>query len=252
MQMRPRRRVTPELDVGLFDEAEPDDVAEGPLRRCLVTRERGDKARMIRFVVGPDRGLVPDLAQRLPGRGMWLSARADVLEAARAKSAFARAARGPVAVPADLTAMVAAGLARRLAALLGFSRRAGQAVGGFQKAREWLAAGRAGLIVQAADGSPEERERLVGGRCDVPVVAALSAAELGAVFGRDHLVHVAVAPGRLCDAVRIEADRLAGVAGAGHGSNSGTELGAAAAAKTEYGRPGGQSRAGCKTARAGK
>jgi len=196
------------------------------LRRCVVTRARGDKARMIRFVVGPDRALVPDLAARLPGRGMWLSARADVIEAARAKSAFARAARGPVAVPADLTALIAAGLARRIAELLGLTRRAGQAVGGFAKAREWLADGRAGLIVQAADGSPDERARLIGGRAGVAVVATLPAAELGAVFGRDHLVHVAVSPGRLCDAIRIEADRLAGVAG----SDTGMDLGAAAAA----------------------
>ncbi len=57
---------------------------------------------MIRFVIGPGRVLVPDLSASLPGRGMWLSARADVLERARARGIFAKAARGPVAVPADL------------------------------------------------------------------------------------------------------------------------------------------------------
>lgn len=169
---------------------------------------------MIRFVLGPDRALVPDLSGRLPGRGLWLSARADVLEGPRARSAFARAARGPVAVPPDLKALVATGLSRRVAELLGFARRAGQAVGGFQKAREWLDARRAAAIMQAGDGSAAERARLLGGRTDVPVITALSAAALGAVFGRDHLVHVALAPGRLCDTIRIEADRLAGVAGA--------------------------------------
>ncbi len=167
---------------------------------------------MLRFVVGPDRQLVPDLAARLPGRGLWLSARADVVEAARAKGAFARAARGMVTVPADLSALLQAGLARRVADHLGLARRAGQAVAGFVKAREWIGSGRAGLVVQASDGSKEERQRLVSG-ADVRVAWPLDGSALGAVFGRDHVVHVAVAHGRLAEALGNEIDRLAGVSG---------------------------------------
>lgn len=196
------------------DEADiADEPERGPLRRCIVTRERGERARMLRFVVGPERRLVPDLAANLPGRGIWLSARGDVLETALSRGAFARAARGPVTVPPDLRAAVQTGLARRFADFLGLARRAGQAVAGFQKAREWLAAGRAGLVVQATDGSAEERARFLAGTSNVPVLAVLPAAALGAVFGRDHAVHVAVAPGRLADALRIEAERLAGFGG---------------------------------------
>lgn len=176
---------------------------------------------MIRFVLGPDRQVVPDLAARLPGRGMWLSARADVLQAARARAAFARAARGPVVVPPDLAAMVEAGLARRIAEHLGLARRAGQAVGGFQKAREWLQGGRAALVVQACDASPGERARLLAGGTGVRVTAALPAAALGAVFGRDHLAHVAVAPGRLAEAIWGDCARLAGVTGRGNGAAPG-------------------------------
>jgi uncharacterized protein len=167
---------------------------------------------MIRFVVGPDQAIVPDLAARLPGRGIWLSARRDVLETARTRGAFAKAARGAVTVPPDLPSVLQAGLARRIGDLLGFARRAGQAVAGFQKGREWLQTGRAGLVVQASDGSLEERTRFVGTR-GVPVIAPLTAAELGTVFGRDHVVHVAVAPGRLAEAIAIETERLAGISG---------------------------------------
>jgi uncharacterized protein len=167
---------------------------------------------MIRFVVGPDRMVVPDLAARLPGRGMWLSARADVLQAARARAAFARAAGGPVSVPPDLAGMVEAGLAGRMAELLGLARRAGQAVAGFEKARDWLRHGRVALVVQAADASPEERSRLLAGR-GVRAAAGLTARTLGSIFARDHVVHVAVAPGRLAEAIWIDAERLAGVSG---------------------------------------
>lgn len=197
------------MDPALADAAEEEDPPErGPLRRCIMTRESLPKERMLRFVLGPGREIVPDLAGRLPGRGMWLSARGDVLERALSRGAFMRAARGPVTLPSDLRARIEDGLRARIRDLLGLARRAGQAVSGWQAGREWLHAGRAGLLVQAVDGSLAERARF-GGR-DLPVVASLTAAELGGVFGRDHAVHVVVAPGRLAEAIRVEAERLAG------------------------------------------
>jgi predicted RNA-binding protein YlxR (DUF448 family) len=165
---------------------------------------------MIRFVVTPDRMLVPDLSARLPGRGIWLSARGDVVETARKRGAFARAARGPVTVPPDLLSGLQNALVRRIGEQLGLARRAGQAVAGFAKVREWLESGRAGLLVQAADGSAEERARLRGGWQGL-VVTPLTAAELGHVFGRDRTVHVAVAAGQLAERIRQEAERLAGL-----------------------------------------
>jgi hypothetical protein len=177
----------------------------------VVTRERLPKEAMVRFVLGPDRMLVPDLAARLPGRGLWLSAKADVLERAATRGAFAKAARGPVHLPPDLSARIEDGLRRRVRDLVGMARRAGQAVSGFHAAREWLQAGKVGLLVEASDGSPAERERLRGRR-EVPVVTPLPATELGGVFGRDHAVHVAIASGRLADAIAQEAGRLAGLA----------------------------------------
>ena len=194
------------------------DEESGPLRRCVITRERLPKERMIRFVVGPDRTLVPDLAATLPGRGMWLSASGDVIQTARAQGglgrAFARAARGPVTVPPDLPAALEAALVRRIGEFLGLARRAGQAVAGFDKAREWLRSGRGRLILQASDGSVAERSRFLAGAADsVEVLDPLPAAVLGQVFGRDHVVHVAIAPGRLGERLAIEARRLQGLRG---------------------------------------
>ena len=197
---------------------ELEDECSSPFRRCVVTRERLPRERMIRFVVGPDRLLVPDLAATLPGRGMWLSASRDVLETAANKGGlarmFARAARGPVTVPPDLPALLEAALVRRIGEALGLARRAGQAVAGFEKAREWLRCGRARLVLQAADGSAAEHARFLSG-CGqtILVFRPLPAAILGRMFGRDQVVHVAVAPGRLAEHLRIEANRLAGLRG---------------------------------------
>lgn len=198
---------------------EPEPELKGPLRRCIVTRETLPKEAMLRFVLGPGRELVPDLAGRLPGRGMWLSARADVLERALSRGAFHRAARGQVQLPPDLRARIETGLKGRIRDQLGLARRAGQAVSGFQQVREWLQAGRAAVLVEASDGSLSERDRLAGRR-GTPMVAVLSAAELGAVFGRDHAVHVAIAPGRIADMLVQEAGRLAAVSGIANGAGT--------------------------------
>jgi len=176
----------------------------------MVTRERRAKELMLRFVLAPDGQVVPDLAAKLPGRGMWLSAEADVLERAGKRGAFAKATRGTAFVPPDLRQRIEDGLRARIGDLIGFARRAGQAVSGWQAAREWLQADRVGLMVQASDGSPAERARLLGLR-RLPAVGPLTAAQLGALFGRESAVHVAIARGRLAENIAAEAARLAGV-----------------------------------------
>ncbi len=199
----------PEPQIADLDE-EPE---RGPLRRCLVTRAQGERAKMLRFVVDPAGRLVFDVNATLPGRGLWLSASPGILNQAMKRSVFARAAKMPVKILPTLADEVMAALQARLLDLLGLARRSGAAISGFEKAREWVQQGKAGLVVQACDGSPEERARFLGGR-EIPVVAALSAAALGQIFGREHTVHAVIAPGRLAVMIEIEAQRLAGVADA--------------------------------------
>ena len=219
LKMWLRRRATTDIDPADTDTQE-DEPETGPLRRCIVTRERLPMEKMIRFVVGPDRAIVPDLAARLPGRGIWLSARLDVIEPGRAEAdshrllvrAFARAARGPVAVPSNLPSLLEEALVRRITELLGLARRAGQAMAGFEKAREWLRADRARVVLQASDGSAAERARFLSGvSASVPILDPLPGAAMGRLFGRDFVVHVAIAPGKLGESLVIEAGRLAGL-----------------------------------------
>jgi len=118
--------------------------------------------------------------------------------------------------------MLEAALVRRIGELLGLARRAGQAVAGFEKAREWLRTGRSGLILQASDGSEAERERfLSGARGPVTVLDPVPAAVLGRAFGRDHVVHVAIAAGRLGEKLAIEAARLNGLKSTAAGGKTG-------------------------------
>lgn len=190
------------------DHAEADQPT-GPERRCIASGAVRPKAELLRFVVGPEGQVVPDVEQRLPGRGIWLSARRDVVNTAVSKRLFARAARRAVVVPEDLADTVERLLARRVLATLGFARRAGQAVCGFEKVKAELKAGRVAVLVEARDAAADGRGKMTALAAGLPVVELFDAAELGSVFGRDHAVHVGVAPGGLAQRLAEEAGRLA-------------------------------------------
>lgn len=183
-----------------------------PERRCIVTGEVQPKAGLIRFVAGPDGQVVPDLAEKLPGRGIWVSADRAAIQKAAAKGLFSRAAKAPVKAPEDLAEMVEAGVARRLVELVSLARKSGRAVAGFEKVKGWLAEGRAKVLLQASDGSDRGKGKLwtpTGGRW----FGCLTASELGLSFGRDHVIHGALAAGGLTDKVILEAGRLTGLRG---------------------------------------
>jgi uncharacterized protein len=196
-------------------EVDENGEPKGPLRRCVVTRSVLPKERLLRFVVGPDASLVIDLEGDLPGRGIWLQARRNVVETACAKGSFAKAARQPVTVPEGLPDRVAALARRRCLDLVGLARRAGQVASGFEQVRAMLRDGRAGALLAAVDGSEGGRGKMTGLARDVPLVELFTALELGAALGREQAVHVALARGKLAQRLVAEAQRLAGVAGTG-------------------------------------
>jgi predicted RNA-binding protein YlxR (DUF448 family)/ribosomal protein L30E len=179
-------------------------------RRCLVTGAVRPKTALVRFVVGPDGAVVPDVAASLPGRGLWLTARRDIVEAAVAKRLFGRAAREPVQVSGDLADRVELLLRRRCGDLIGLARRSGKAVAGYEKVRAALRDGEAAVLLAAADGGESGREKVRAAGPDLPLVDVLTAAELGAAFGREHVVHAVVGRGRLAKALLIDAARLVG------------------------------------------
>ncbi len=190
-----------------------NDETDKTMRRCIVSGVVQAKDGMIRFVLDPNREVVADVDERLPGRGFWLSADRDTLKKACAKHVFAKAARGPVHVPDNLVDLVEAALVRRCLNLVGLARRAGQAVVGYEKAREWLQSGRPGIVITAVDGSTGDRSKLEALASGVPI-AVLRADELGAAAGRERAVHVVVSLGRLANSLKREAARLAGFRGA--------------------------------------
>lgn len=190
----------------------PEGAGRGasPERRCLVTRRVDARERLLRFVRAPDGQVLPDLAARLPGRGMWLSADRNVLDRALASRAFARAAKAPVRVDPNLAAWVERLLVQRAIDTLGLARRAGGLVLGYESVRACLKAGAAALLIEASDGALEGRLKLRRLAPGLPVIAALTRDELGAAVGRAEVVHAALGPGRLAERLACDVARLGG------------------------------------------
>ncbi len=167
----------------------------------------------MRFVVGPDNAIVPDVLNRLPGRGIYVSADRAAVDKAVAKNLFSRAAKAQVAVAPDLGAQVEALLAHRVTDLLSLARKAGEAVCGFEKVKDWLAKDRARVLIQASDGSERGKDKLHPPGGTGTWIGCLTAGELGLSFGRERAIHAALATGGLTTRIVEEAARLAGFRG---------------------------------------
>lgn len=196
---------------------------DGPERRCIATGAVRPCAALIRFVIAPDGTVTPDVAARLPGRGIWVSAEAAALERAVKRKLFARAARQSVQVPENLPAMVDDLLRRRVIDMLSLARKSGLAVAGFEKVRDLAQRDEMAVLLQAADGSTRGKTKLHPPPGAGTFIGHLSASELGLAFGRERVIHAALRAGGLTTRVVEEAARLAGLRGLGGASVAGEE-----------------------------
>lgn len=185
-----------------------------PERRCAATGASSGTAELIRFVIGPDGAATPDLAEKLPGRGIWVKADRAALALALKKNAFARSAKQPASAPPDLVERVEALLVERLIQAVALCRKAGRAVGGYEKARAALTALRGpepAAVLQAADGAEDGRRKMRRLAGDIPVLGALEKSELGLAFGRPYVIHAVLMAGGATERAIREAKRLEGV-----------------------------------------
>ena len=146
---------TDDLDAG----TETEEATSPTLRRCIVTRQALEKPAMIRFVVDPEGQVTPDLKERLPGRGRWVTATREALDQAVARHALSKAAKQSVKVAPDLAERVTDLARREVAELLGLARKSGQLVAGFEKVEAALRAGKVRVLVAASDGAEDGRRR---------------------------------------------------------------------------------------------
>ena len=183
-------------------------------RRDIVSGEVMAEARLIRFVADPDGLAVPDLARKLPGRGIWVAADRTSVETAAKRGLFARSAKARVTAPKDLADQVAALLRRRLLAGLGLARRSGDLTSGFEKVCATISSGKAAGLIEASDGAPDGRRKVmavVRRQASGPDVFGLfSSEELGLALGLENVIHTAFLAGRASGRWTEDVRRFAG------------------------------------------
>ena len=190
---------------------EPETLKQdrrAPLRSCIVTREAQEKAGLIRFVMGPDGTIVPDVGEKLPGRGYWVSCQKTLLDQAITEKRFLKASKGAAKVAEGLLAQTEALLEARALQSLALANKAGQLVAGFEKAEAALKTGKAIALVHAADASEASVRKL-------PITpenrfCGFQSEALSAKLGLEHAVHLALLDGPAGESALKEIRRFTG------------------------------------------
>jgi len=199
-------------------DAEGAGLDASPERMCAVTRAVLEPEELIRFVCGPEGQIVPDLARRLPGRGVWIGCSRTTLETGIKAGAFARSLRRQVNVPPDLPAAVERLMLRRVLDALSLANKAGLAVAGFGKVEDALVSGQCLGLLHASEAAEDGAGKLdrkfraiwgAKGHAGEPIIVrSLSSAELSLAMGRSNVVHAALTRGGAASNFLNEAERL--------------------------------------------
>ena len=143
---------------------------------------------------------MPDLAAKLPGRGVWVGASRETLVAAYEKQIFRRGFTDNGARPAQVSAQAFVEAIvylqrERCAHYLGQACRSGQLIIGFDRVQEALTKPdrlQAVLIAPEAGRVGEEKLRQRARTVGVDVMDAMSMSALSAAIGRDHVAYTGI------------------------------------------------------------
>ncbi|BCP55880.1 DNA-binding protein [Kaistia sp. 32K] len=182
--------------------------SEPTTRSCIVSRETMPPEKLIRFVLDPEGQVVPDLRHRLPGRGVWVTARADMVALAEKKRLFSRGFKEEVKVEPGLAGRVEKLLEDSALQAVSFARKAGEIVTGFAKVETAIARDAVAGIVQAQEAGDDGRQKIDAalkrrfGRANaVPVIRIFRSEQLDLALGRSNVIHAALLAGRASENV---------------------------------------------------
>ncbi|PPD43453.1 MAG: DNA-binding protein [Methylocystis sp.] len=194
-------------------------------RTCIVTRRREPPEGMIRFVRGPDGVIAPDIRARLPGRGVWVAGRAELVAEAARKRIFAKSLKEQVETPPQLAQDVDRLLEADCLQMLALANKAGAVVTGFNKVADAIGKGAPKLLVAASDGGADGKRKLgqtarraastKGDENDglPPIVGLFTSSQLDLALGRTNVIHAALGYGGPADSFLSRCQRLAAYRG---------------------------------------
>jgi uncharacterized protein len=192
-------------------------VAPGTERTCALSRELRPVSDLIRYVVGPQGEVVPDVKRKLPGRGIWITGTRAAIEAAIKRNVFARGFKREVLVGRDLAATSERLLEQAALDALAIAAKAGQVIGGFAKVE--AASGRDDLLalIHAADAASDGKRKLDAAlhrsrdekSREIAIVDLFTGAQLDLALSRPNVVHAALLAGPGSETFLVRVARLA-------------------------------------------
>jgi uncharacterized protein len=182
-------------------------------RMCALNRDVQPISELIRFVVGPDGAAVPDIKNKLPGRGLWLTATQEALAEAVKRKVFARAFRREVRVPSDLPARTERLLERAVLDALAMAGKAGMVAAGFAKTQAALEHQEVIAVLHAAGAAADGVRKLQANaprrHSGAPVeIGFLTTAQLDLALARPNVVHAALLAGPASETFLARCRRL--------------------------------------------
>jgi len=172
-------------------------------RFCVVTRDVRPIDELIRFVVGPDGAVVPDVKRNLPGRGLWMTATHQTVELAVRRKLFAKGFKREVRSDPALANQTMELLTKAALDALAIAGKAGEVVTGFTKVEAAINRGGLLALLHASDGSPDGARKLSAllrrhpddEAPEIPVVRAFTGLQLDLALGRSNVIHAALLAG---------------------------------------------------------
>ncbi len=183
-------------------------AAENGMKVCIVTKNTFPRTEMLRFVVSPNREIVFDADEKLPGKGIWISADKDILQKAVQKKIFNKAAGMSVVIPENLTDIVLGKLQEKCLSLLSFARKAGMLVFGFEGVKKALTNMVVSVAFEADDAAQNGKDKLYRPTDTFPVFSCLTREDLGQITGMEQQVHVAVLDSKLAENLIVAGKKL--------------------------------------------
>jgi predicted RNA-binding protein YlxR (DUF448 family) len=186
-------------------------------RSCIVSRERLEKEKLIRFVIGPGDEVYPDLKETLPGRGVWVEAKMSSVQKAVEKRLFAKAFKQDVQVRDDLAGLIDKLLNERALQALAITKKSGLLLTGFSKVDSAIRSNTVKLLLHASDAAEDGRRKLssatafvvhMGGK-ETPLANYWSCDELSVALGLGNVMHAAALSGGATRNLIAAIERLA-------------------------------------------
>lgn len=181
-------------------------------RTCIATRKEKTPDEMVRFVLDGQGNVTPDLQRKLPGRGVWVSARHCDVDLAVKQGLYSRGFRKAVTADQGLPELVDRLLEQQALGLLALARKSGALVSSRSKVETMIRSGAASVVVhcQGASGDGRQKiDRLIGHLEEpVSVFEAFDGEALDKVTGGGNTVHLAIADSGIADKVAQALEKL--------------------------------------------